>query len=221
MLNPDGYEYTHLFDRLWRKNRSKHLKKEGFFSSALHWLNSDDTESKPVPQSYCYGTDLNRNWDDSWNRVGASTSPCSEYFSGDQPFSEPESKALSKFLTDHKKQLKLYVALHAYGQLISYPPSPSYSYIQERYDDLFDMAMVSLETLRGMGVRNKYVIDTSSDMIYHRSGSSDSYAMNKLAVPYAFSLELRGTQGMILPSNQIESAAAEAFHLIRGMVGYI
>lgn len=48
--NPDGYEYTHTTNRLWRKTRSE--------------------------QGLCYGTDPNRNWDFHWNEVGASSNPC-------------------------------------------------------------------------------------------------------------------------------------------------
>lgn len=35
VLNPDGYEYSHQFDRLWRKNRSKHQEESSIFSNAL------------------------------------------------------------------------------------------------------------------------------------------------------------------------------------------
>jgi murein tripeptide amidase MpaA len=42
VVNPDGYEYTHTEDRLWRKSRSRH--------------NGDR----------CIGVDLNRNFDFHW-----------------------------------------------------------------------------------------------------------------------------------------------------------
>lgn len=223
VLNPDGYEYSHIYDRMWRKTRTKVEKKDSLLTAAMNWLQTDDDDPEQIAalKKYCFGTDLNRNWDDSWGVVGTSQDPCSDYYAGASPFSEPESKALSKFLMEHKKRIKIYVSLHAYGQLIAYPPSPSYAYVNERYDDLFDMAMVSLEKLRNSGSPTKYLIDTSSDMIYHRSGSSDSYAMHHIGIPYAFTVELRGTNGPILPANQIEMAAAEAFYLIQGMVDYI
>uniref|UniRef100_A0A336LAC3 CSON002500 protein n=1 Tax=Culicoides sonorensis TaxID=179676 RepID=A0A336LAC3_CULSO len=223
VLNPDGYEYSHNYDRMWRKTRTKIEKKDSLLTAAMNWLQTDDDDPQQIEalKKYCYGTDLNRNWDDSWGVVGASQDPCNDYYAGSAPFSEPESKALSKFLMEHHKKIKIYVSLHSYGQLIAYPPSPSFAYVHERYDDLFDMAMVSLEKLRSSGSPTKYLIDTSSDMIYHRSGSSDSYAMHQIGIPYAFTVELRGTNGPILPANQIEMAAAEAFHLIQGMVEYI
>lgn len=223
VLNPDGYEYSHTYDRMWRKTRTKVEKKDSLLTAAMNWLQTDDDDPEQIARlkKYCYGTDLNRNWDDSWGVVGTSQDPCNDYYAGSAAFSEPESKALSKFLMENRKRIKIYVSLHAYGQLIAYPPSPSYAYVHERYDDLFDMAMVSLEKLRNSGSPTKYLIDTSSDMIYHRSGSSDSYAMHQIGIPYAFTVELRGTNGPILPANQIEMAAAEAFYLIQGMVEYI
>nr|CAD7449348.1 unnamed protein product [Timema bartmani] len=50
VINPDGYEYTHTKDRLWRKNRSK------------------------IKSSHCRGTDPNRNFNLHWN-VGVIISP--------------------------------------------------------------------------------------------------------------------------------------------------
>ena len=58
LLNPDGYEYSHTDDRMWRKNRSP-----------------------PPPGSRCYGVDLNRNWDVIGFGAGATSSnPCSETY---------------------------------------------------------------------------------------------------------------------------------------------
>ena len=58
LLNPDGYEYSHTSDRMWRKNRSP-----------------------PPAGSRCYGVDLNRNWDVIGFGAGATSSnPCSETY---------------------------------------------------------------------------------------------------------------------------------------------
>jgi murein tripeptide amidase MpaA len=56
VVNPDGYEYTHSVDRMWRKNRN------------------------PSAFSGCVGVDLNRNYDHAWMTAGSSRSPCSEIY---------------------------------------------------------------------------------------------------------------------------------------------
>lgn len=82
VLNPDGYEYSHRVDRLWRKNRHINGK--------------------------CAGTDLNRNFGYKWGGVGASREPCRETFAGSHPFSEPESAAVSNFIQSQSGSLKVY-----------------------------------------------------------------------------------------------------------------
>ena len=57
-MNPDGYEYSRNYDRMWRKTRSKN------------------------PGSSCIGTDANRNWGYKWGGRGASTDPCKETYRG-------------------------------------------------------------------------------------------------------------------------------------------
>ena len=58
LVNPDGYEYSHSSDRLWRKNR------------------------RPPPAGkVCPGVDLNRNFDVGYG-LGASTNPCEEVYQG-------------------------------------------------------------------------------------------------------------------------------------------
>ena len=48
---------------------------------------------------------------------GSSGNPCSEMYRGSEPFSEPETRAISSFLLQLKGRIKLYLTFHSYGQL--------------------------------------------------------------------------------------------------------
>ena len=81
LVNPDGYEYSRTKDRLWRKNRRRHL---GF-----------------------RGIDLNRNWGFKWGGAGISKRPWKEDYAGPKPFSEPETAAVSNFVRSRARNLKV------------------------------------------------------------------------------------------------------------------
>jgi len=81
VVNPDGYEYTWSTDRLWRKTRS------------------------PNMNSPCIGTDPNRNWNDHWCELGASTSPCSDSYCGDKAFSETEVLSVANYVLSYLNSL--------------------------------------------------------------------------------------------------------------------
>ena len=98
VANPDGYEYTHTKDRLWRKTRSRHLP----YGISIFG---------------CRGVDPNRNFDFHWNEVGSSDNPCTDIYAGPRAFSEPETKAVADFILGHKNQIKMFFALHSYGEL--------------------------------------------------------------------------------------------------------
>ncbi|CAH0664146.1 unnamed protein product [Spodoptera exigua] len=68
VLNPDGYEYSLYKDRLWKKNRRQ-------------------------VSDFCYGVDLNRNFDYNWGKQDSTRSECSNTFCGPAPFSEAETQA--------------------------------------------------------------------------------------------------------------------------------
>lgn len=74
VVNPDGYEFSHTGDRLWRKNRA------------------------PGGSGRCAGVDLNRNYGYRWGGEGASRRPCDEIYAGSRQFSEPETAALSNYV---------------------------------------------------------------------------------------------------------------------------
>jgi Zinc carboxypeptidase len=174
-------------------------------------------------ESRCFGVNLNRNWDYQWNQgTSASSFECSDNYSGPKPFSEPESKALSKWLMEHRKDIKIYISLHSYGQLITYPSSDQDDGYQQ--DELFDMAKVAVEALRATGSSSRYIIDNSNELLYpHSSGAADAFAMHQIGIKYSFTVEMRdtGTHGFLLPSSYIESSAQEAFDIIKGMIDYI
>lgn len=219
ILNPDGYVYSHKYDRFWRKTRSRHIsRRNGIIDSAMTWL-----QQKKVATRVCYGVDLDRNWHYQWGKRGSSKSACNELYAGPGPFSEPESKALSDFLIDYRKQIKMYISLQAYGQIISYPMKANTSFNAERIDDFLDVAMVGTDGLRKQGSKSRYKIDSTSDLVENRSGCSDAFAAYEVGIPFSFTIQLadNGVHGYLLPSASIEPTARDAFEIITAMIDYI
>ncbi|GFO36339.1 Zinc carboxypeptidase [Plakobranchus ocellatus] len=91
VTNPDGYEFSHKEDRLWRKNRR-------YISLA------------------CRGVDLNRNFDVKFNTTGVSGSCNSGIYLGYKPFSEPESSNVKALVENLQHRLVAYVSAHSYSQ---------------------------------------------------------------------------------------------------------
>ncbi|ELU02646.1 hypothetical protein CAPTEDRAFT_114386, partial [Capitella teleta] len=97
-INPDGYAYT------WTKNRASYPK-------ALH----------PSQQGLeCFGVDLKRNWDSPLYYTG-NPNPCSPFFKGPGPFSEPETRLLKDFILSQKKNILLFISVQSHGQTVVTP----------------------------------------------------------------------------------------------------
>ncbi|XP_059223199.1 putative uncharacterized protein DDB_G0282133 [Stomoxys calcitrans] len=219
VLNPDGYVYSHEYDRFWKKSRSRHISRpSGIINSAMTWL-----QKKKTTNRICYGVDLDRNWNYQWGKRGSSRTPCNEFFAGPAPFSEPETKALSEFLMDYRTHIKLYMSLQAYGQIISYPYKANTTYDTERLDDLLDVAMVGIDGLRKQGSKSRYKIDSTNDLVENRSGSSDAFVAYDVGIPFSYTIQLadNGVHGYLLPSAAIESTSRDAFEIILAMLDYI
>lgn len=69
----------------------------------------------------CYGTDLNRNWNESWMVAGASNDSCRQTYAGPSPFSESETKSLSELISTIASRLYAYIGFHSYSQLLLLP----------------------------------------------------------------------------------------------------
>ncbi|XP_047476136.1 carboxypeptidase B-like [Penaeus chinensis] len=178
MANPDGYEYSRMHNRLWRKNR------------------------RTTSKADCAGVDLNRNWSFQYG-AGASENECSEVFMGTEPFSEPETKALRDAMTRVKDQLKLVLCLHSYGQQLLYPWGYSTMDVAPHTDDLVREGKVFAEAAQ-YSDNTSYAVVNAASGLYVASGTTSDWSLGALGVKYSYTLELRdeGEQGFLLdPSN--------------------
>ncbi|UYV60986.1 SLC6A2 [Cordylochernes scorpioides] len=140
VANPDGYEYSHTEDRMWRKTRSR--------SSPL-W--------------FCRGADPNRNFGFQWNTVGASIRPCAETYAGTRAFSEPETKAIADFILRNKHRLKAFLTFHSYSQLWMTP----WGYTALRPAQYKDMEAVALKATSALKKVHgtEYKVGTSTSIL--------------------------------------------------------
>jgi len=86
--NPDGFEYSRKHFSFWRKNRRD---------------NGDGT----------FGVDLNRNFPVGFNK---STNTSSNVYGGPEPFSEPETQAIKKFVEEHEN-ITIALDYHSQGNV--------------------------------------------------------------------------------------------------------
>nr|UPI76682.1 M14 metal carboxypeptidase 5 [Antheraea yamamai] len=176
VMNPDGYEYTHTQDRMWRKNR-----------------NYDH-----------YAVDLNRNFGIRFGSVGVSFNKASETYCGPQAFSEKESSAMADFVRRNSGDLEYYLAFHSYGQYIIIPYAYSKQHLDnfKEVKEMADQAGIAIAAK----FKTTYNIGTAYDTVgYVTSGVSGCWVKKNFRVPYVFTFELRdnGYHGFALPPSSI------------------
>ncbi|KAI5617250.1 carboxypeptidase A1 (pancreatic) precursor, partial [Silurus asotus] len=185
VTNPDGYEYTHTSNRMWRKTRR---------------INSG---------SSCFGVDPNRNWGTGYGGAGSSSNPCSETYRGPSVYSESEVKSIVDFTKSHGN-LKAFLTIHSYSQMLLYPyGDTSTPCVDEaELDELALKATSDLESLYG----TKYTYGSTFDTIYQASGVTTDWAYDQ-GVKYSYTFELRdnGRYGFVLPADQIIPTAQETW----------
>lgn len=213
VANPDGYEFSHTSNRMWRKNR--------FPSSIL-----------------CTGIDLNRNFAYMWSSGSnvrdknnyqsmcsvncINTLPfqlCSDTYPGTEPASEPETQALVSLMNRYRNNLSLYLAVHTYGNMILYPFGYAWPFIPvsnaAEHIAMGEKAKAAVLAAGGPS----YVVGNSAEILYTAFGASDDYALGLGGFTYGFTLELTGggSQGFDLPASQIQNVAHATFQIFRSM----
>ena len=189
LVNPDGYEFSRKSDRLWRKNRSH------------------------TDRGKCAGVDLNRNFGYKWGGKGSSNNQCSETYRGPRPFSEPESRAMRDFIMARRRNIRMYITFHSYGQMILYP----WGYDRVDAKDSGELHRMGSVGARAMG--RKYQVGSAAGVNYEAAGASDDWAKGGAGIKYSYTIELpdTGRYKFLLPTNRILTTAREATRAIKAM----
>ncbi len=195
VVNPDGYHFSWVDTRLWRKNRRPNA-------------------------GGSFGVDLNRNWGWEWGGEGSSGNPDSETYRGPAPFSEPETQALRDFILQHGRIIGN-IDFHSYSQLVMWPWGWTSALCSDQ--PLFETvgaAMVdAIESTHG----RVYVSGPIYTTIYPASGGSVDWCYGGAGV-YATTIEVRdtGSYGFLIPPEEVrpcaEENAAAALQMVQTML---
>ncbi|KAJ1323869.1 carboxypeptidase A4 [Microdochium nivale] len=196
IVNPDGFIYTQVANRLWRKNRQP--------------------PPANAPDQSCVGRDINRNWEFGWdaNPLGASTNPCSQTYKGVAPSDAPENKGLDLYMRKLRDGagIKLYIDWHSYGQYILSPFGAKETlYAPELGKWTKAAAMVSAAIRDSTPDRATYVFGPSGAVLYTTTGAAPDHAYSIGRAQFSYTIELRdtGDWGFVLPPAQIRNVAIE------------
>jgi len=209
VANPDGYEFSHTRDRMWRKNRS-HNK------GVLNLLGT------------CNGVDLNRNFGYHWGDASilavkeGSRVTCLETYMGESAFSEKESQAVRDFVLARRNRIVSYLSFHSFGSKILYP----FSYTHEKVVDWKELhhmanniASAVFQESRG---EDYYKIGTASDIQYEASGGSDDWARGGAGIKWVYLIELPGRRhGFLLPPKHIKHVARTSMAALHSLAAAI
>ncbi|KAM3965859.1 carboxypeptidase B-like [Aphomia sociella] len=197
VLNPDGYEYTHTHDRMWRKNRAKYGE--------------------------CIGVDLNRNFSYGWGEKGeegSSEDPGNIFFRGPKPFSEPETAAVRRTIIESDSTFKVFLSFHSYGEVIIFPwgytsdPCPDYV-------ELLEGGTVMAKAIHETN-GNTYKVGSTKDLMYFAAGTSTDWSYAVASIPYSYMVELRGKKHrFLLPKEEIVSTSVEIFNGVLRLMDFV
>ncbi|XP_061578429.1 carboxypeptidase A1-like [Cololabis saira] len=194
VANPDGYQYTHTTNRLWRKTR------------------------KPDRRSRCVGVDPNRNWDTGFGGPGSSSNPCSQTYRGPSPHSESEVKSIMDFVRSHG-DIKAFISIHSYSQMLLYP----YGYTRTPARDQAELRRLAQRAVTSLAslYRTRYRYGSIINTIYQSSGGTVDWTYDQ-GIKYSYTFELRdtGRHGFLLPANQIVPTAQETWLAVMAIVDH-
>ncbi|KAF9799536.1 hypothetical protein SFRURICE_018723 [Spodoptera frugiperda] len=199
VLNPDGYEYTHTHERMWRKNRAKY-------------------------GGECVGVDLNRNFSYGWGQLtgedGSSDEPNHIFYRGPAPFSEPETIAVRDTILASITPFKVFISFHSYYELIIFPwgnrqdPCPDYLHLLE------GGAVMARAIHETSG--KTYKVGNTKDLTYYACGTSIDWSYSIAKIPYSYMLELRSKQHRFrLPKDQIIENCKEIWNAVKNLMDYV
>lgn len=192
VTNPDGYEYTHSTERLWRKN-------------------------KRYIRHNCTGVDLNRNFGIMFGTTGVDHNCDSLIYPGESAFSEPETANIRDLFHSLYHRVVAYVSIHSYSQMVLVPWG--YTEYVSRPTNHLELDRVTKLITQAMSTRHgqQYTHGTLYQLINAVSGNSADWALTTKPGIIALCLELRphssvwDNTGFILAADQIVPTGEELY----------
>lgn len=175
ILNPDGY--------VWNEDYYNNNEAPGYHRKNRRNTGCGDAE---------LGVDLNRNFEYKWgaDNIGSSPSPCSNYYRGQDAFSEPETSHLRAFVLQRNFQNILHY--HSWGNILIHsfgngdpPPEPDYTMITEIGE--------------WMTTENKYSVGIGTDLIYTVNGDAVDWSYGTLGL-LSYTPEIGSSDDLFWPS---------------------
>ncbi|XP_026321193.1 carboxypeptidase B-like isoform X3 [Hyposmocoma kahamanoa] len=197
ILNPDGYEYTHTSDRMWRKNRAHY--------------------------GQCVGVDLNRNFSCGWGEngeEGSSSDPGNCFYRGPEPFSEPETKAVRRAIMEANTTFKVFLSLHSYGEVIIFP----WGYTEDPCSDYVELLEGGTAMAKAINKTSGriYKVGSTKDLMYYAAGTSIDWSYGVANIPYSYMVELRDKKNrFLLPAEEILETSLEIFNGVLNLMKFV
>lgn len=181
---------------------------------------------EPHPND-CYGTDPNRNYDILWESGIGTTDQCvnsgNSVYKGPSPFSAAESSAVARLVKKYNNQIKLYVSMHTFSNVILVP----YSYSENANEN----APEDDEEIRSLGKKvadaiykyngNRYSVGTPFETImYAASGGSFDWVKVKGGIDLSFGMEVT-KESFIFPEDKLQYLIAEIFEAFKTFHHYV
>ncbi|KIM81249.1 hypothetical protein PILCRDRAFT_821709 [Piloderma croceum F 1598] len=220
--NPDGYDYTWESDRFWYKNRMK-----------------------TGAGSKCVGVDMNRHCGYKWRPTVSLTAslnasnpnqtqkshrqspnppgdhPCSHWYPGSRPFQAPEVNHIASFV-ETLPNLKAFVDLRSYGQMLSSPFSFTCSRLPNDAENQLEAALGAVSALR-KPYGTMFNTGSLCSMFYRAHGNIVDWMYKSAGIKYSYAAHLRdtGTYGFALPPHLIRPVGEETAHMIEYLANFI
>ncbi|MCL4139215.1 UNVERIFIED_CONTAM: hypothetical protein GTU68_019201 [Idotea baltica] len=127
-----------------------------------------------------------------------------------------ETQSLSNAMSD-AENLKLFLAIHSYGQYMVYPWSYGYDFppVNQKF-------VATRYTFAVEAVNNYHYTPINAADWYPAAGTTDDWALGVLGVNIALTLEVRdeGKYGFVLPASQIAPTRAENWEGFKYLISH-